>query len=254
LGCYGNGRRSPVADALLGLGGWLYQLRCFLISQSFFFFPSLPPFYPFEMCLGDFAVASSPGCQLRGLCPAFARGAAGREASSTRCRCPSPTCLGVVGAVWFPELNLGNTGAPGSTPTPRFSWLCLRAATPLFSPVASFELKMCFKKNKAPNLPLCGAMVSGFLQTQVCVECFWLGVLRLHWSSRVWGEAGWLGARGCNSRVVALGCLQTRVLLVRFAGIFQLAEHPWRCRLSSASFHFVICTMFWGTCGYRPPP
>jgi len=97
-------------------------------------------------------------------------------------------------------------------------------------------------------------MVSGFLQTQVCVECFWLGVLRLHWSSRVWGEAGWLGARGCNSRVVALGCLQTRVLLVRFAGIFQLAEHPWRCRLSSASFHFVICTMFWGTCGYRPPP
>lgn len=51
LCCHGNGRRSPVADALLGLGGRLYQLRCFLIYQSFFFFyffflcsPQPPPF------------------------------------------------------------------------------------------------------------------------------------------------------------------------------------------------------------------
>lgn len=80
----------------------------------------------------------------------------------------SPACLEVMGAVWFPEPNLGNAGARGNTPTPRF-WLCLLAAALLFSTVAAFEIKMCFKKPN-PQTSLCGVIVSSFMQTQVCVE------------------------------------------------------------------------------------
>lgn len=159
--CYGNGRRSPVADALLGLGGRLYQPRCFLISHSFFFFPvcgfflfflffSLfffsSPLSPLEICLGDFALAGSPGCQPPGAVPSILP--AGLEAGRflarvAFCQCPSPACLEVVGALWFPGLE---TGTPELTEAPPHP-----AAGSASSSAPSQLLKSKRAFNKKPN-------------------------------------------------------------------------------------------------------
>lgn len=94
LCCHGNGRRSPVADALLGLGGRLYQPRCFLIYQSPCIQPPLTPPPPFDI----FSVT----LQL--------------SAPTALCQRPS----GGGGGVWSPEVNgekaAPHPNSPGSPP------------------------------------------------------------------------------------------------------------------------------------------
>lgn len=125
-------------------------LSSFFLFVGFFFFFFLispgPPLSPLEICLGDFVLAGSPGCQPPGAVPSILP--AGLEAGrflarAAFCQCPSPACLEVVGALWFPGLETGTPELTEALPPPR-CWLCLLAAALLFSAVAAFEIQTCF--------------------------------------------------------------------------------------------------------------
>lgn len=166
-----------------------------LILSSFFFlfFFFLFPFYPFEICLSDLALASSPGCQLRGLCPLFARRAAGREASCTCCPLPMPVfcLLGGCGSCLVSRAEFGEHRNSGKhPPMPHFSWLCLLAAPLLFSAVAAFELKMGFKKIKPQTSLYAEQWFQAFCRLRCVLGTFTWGYCCFTGASVFWARLG----------------------------------------------------------------